>query len=252
MSTPTHPLDAPAPLLSEHSVTSLDVVHHADALSLLRGLPGGFADVVITDPPYAAGRLVSSRRSPADRFNEIPGNVTVQRAWMLEAYRALRTDGAIYVFATWRNSETWQGALTAAGFNVKNCIVWDKVVHGLGDLEGGYAFQHEFIIFAVKGRHLLRGSRPKDVIRIPRVPAEQLRHPYQKPTALLERLIMASSDVGDVVIDPFAGSGATGKAAQNTARRYVLCDIKREYVCDARAWLAEAYTLPLFAAQEVA
>ncbi len=224
----------------------LNRIVHMDALELPQNLPKESVDLIVTDPPYAAGRLVSVRRTPSERFDEIKGNETIQTEWIAEAYRVLKQDTAIYMFATWRNIGDWQRLLADAGFNVKNCIVWDKMNHGLGDLAGGYAFQHEFIVFGSKGRHILRGERPKDIIRMMRLQSDQLIHPYEKPVGLLEWLIRNSSDSGALVVDPFAGSGATAAAARNLDRHYIGCDIDAEYVEAANRRLRKPWQQGLF------
>ena len=144
----------------------------------------------------------------------------------------------MYVFGKWVNICEWQRFINQAGFKIKNCIIWDKLRHGLGDLKGAYAPQHEMILFAVKGRHLLRGKRPSDLIRVYQS-TKDLIHPYQKPIDLIARLIENSTSPGEVVLDPFVGSGTTAVAAQSTGRAFIACDISLEYVELARKRLAQ-------------
>lgn len=221
-------------------------IWNLDATEFLKQLPDNSAGLIITDPPYAAGELVSKHRPPGERFDEIPGNEVVNTTWMPEAFRVLKDDTAAYVFATWRNNVIWQDALEEAGFTVKNCIVWDKGIHGNGDLTAGFGFQHEFIIYAIKGRPSFRIGRPTDIKRVTRVNPLELRHPYQKPLQLYEWLMLLSSDKGDLVVDPFAGSGAVGKAAQRLKRRYMLNDIHEPYVAAMQEWLAEPFMTTMF------
>jgi site-specific DNA-methyltransferase (adenine-specific) len=224
----------------------------SDALDLLRQLDDGSVDAVITDPPYGCGTQVSAWRSPDERFDEIEGVDAINADWLQDAYRVLKTGGAMYAFAKWVNMGEWQALINGAGFNVRNCIVWDKMQHGTGDLTGTYGPQHEMILYATKARHLLRGTRPTDVIRFPKVQPTDLIHPYEKPVGLLERLIRASSDSADVICDPFCGSGTTLVAAQRLGRDYLGCDINPEYVEMAKRRLAQPYTVPMFDRLELA
>lgn len=221
-------------------------VLHTDALSLLAMLPSASVDAVITDPPYGVGKQVSARRSPEFRFDEIVGAYEINNSWIMDAYRALKDGGAIYVFAKWLNMGEWKHELEAVGFDVRNCIIWDKLQHGSGDLFGAYAPQYEMILFAVKGSHKLRGKRPIDIIRYPKVQPTQLTHPYEKPVGLLKRLIESSTDKGDLVIDCFSGSGAALEASRELNRRWIGCDIDKEHAALARRRLAQPFT-PMFA-----
>ena len=125
----------------------------------------------------------------------------------------------------------WLEAIKKAGFNVKNCIIWDRVVHGLGDLKGGYAPTYDMIIFATKERHILKGRRPKDVVRVKRVDADKLVHPTQKPIELIRQLIVNSSNKQDIVLDCYSGSGVVAVACKQLNRNFIGFEISKEY-CD--------------------
>ena len=173
--------------------------------------------------------MPSQRRVASDVFAEVHGNDKVRSEWIVEAYRVLADGGATYVFVCWDVMHKWRRALRAVGFKVRSCIVWDKVMHGSGALELCWAPQHEMILFAAKGRHELRGKRPKDVVRVQRVDPLKLVHPYEKPLPLLRKLIEASTDEGQTVLDPFMGSGTTGLAAMQCGRGFTGIEIDRKY-----------------------
>lgn len=236
------------PLLPAQTLSGVDRIHHADALRLLRSLATGSVDCVVTDPPYGCGTQVSARRKPEERFKEIQGAEEIDASWIPDTYRVLKTGGAAYVFAKWVNMGEWKSLLEQGGFSVRNCLIWDKLQHGTGDLEGDYAPQYEMILYATKGRHKLRGARIPNVIKYPKVQPQDLRHPYEKPVGLLELLIRKSTDAGDTVLDLFAGSGNTLHAAKKLARYYVGSEIEAEYVALTRRTLSAAFTLPMFAA----
>src|SRR5690606_4799085 len=146
------------------------------------------------DPPYGLGLQTSQHLPKAHRFEEIEGAYEINGAWLPDAYRATRQGGALYMFAKWSNVGEWMDLVRGAGFNIRSLLVWDKLMHTNGDLRGAYAPQHEFIIFATKGRHLLRGRRMPDIIRYPRLRPGKHTHPYEKPVGLLEIFIRKSSD----------------------------------------------------------
>lgn len=219
----------------------LDTIVCADALAFMATLPDASIDAVITDPPYGNGTQVSKRRETSMRFIEIEGVNNINASWIPEAYRAVRNGGALYCFAKWINFGEWKSCIELAGFTVRNCIVWNKVAHGLADIATCYAPQHEMILFASKGRHILRGSRPKDVISVMRLQANKLTHPYEKPVALLEYLIRASTDPDQIIADPFCGSGSTFSAARNLGRHFVGCDSDAGYVEIARRRLLQPW-----------
>jgi site-specific DNA-methyltransferase (adenine-specific) len=126
----------------------------------------------------------------------------------------------------------WNEALLAAGATVKTPIVWDKGNHTAGDLVGDYGCQVELILFAHKGRHVLREGRPANLWRVPRDPAGG--HPTPKPVSLMARCIIHSTDRGDIVLDPFMGSGSTGVAAVENARHFIGIEIEPKYYDIAR------------------
>jgi len=214
-------------------------IYHCDALTLLRALPDESVDCVVTDPPYGIGDVVSARRSPHERFSDVANNDRFFDAWLVDTYRVLKSDGAAYIFASWRNFGEWHSSIEAAGFKVRDCLVWDKVVHGLSGLTTHYAPQHEFCVFAVKNKHYINWPRPKNVLRYTRVNPNRLTHPYEKPVTLLTELLRVSTNAGDLVLDIFSGSGATLQAARDSHRRFIGCDLSHEYVTIARKRLED-------------
>jgi DNA modification methylase len=212
-------------------------LHLGDCLSVMEGLADGSVDAVIADPPYGA-RRPPARRAASDRFAEVQNNDGVYGEWLKEAFRVTKDGGAIYVFVCWDKLEEWKQLMARAGFRVRSCIVWNKDIHGLADLETCWAPCHEMILFAAKGRHVLRGSRPVDVIHVTRVLPQKLRHPYEKPVHLITKLIRPSTPDDGVVLDPFMGSGTTGVACAALGRRFIGIELDPAYYEMARRRIA--------------
>ena len=113
----------------------------------------------------------------------------------------------------------------------------------MGDLTGEFGPQHEVIWFATKGKFQFPGKRPTTVFRTQRVSPGDLSHPNEKPVDLLGRLIEATTEGGDLVVDPFAGSGSTLYAAKRLGRRYLGIEIDEKYVQIANSRLAQEVLL---------
>lgn len=113
-------------------------------------------------------------------------------------------------------------------------------MHGLGDLNGSYAPQYDIIIFATKGRHILKDGRPKDIIKVKRVEPEYLLHPTEKPLSLIKQLVSNSTKQGDTILDPFMGSGTTGVACQQLNRNFIGYEISPDYFKIAEKRINEA------------
>lgn len=178
-------------------------------------------DLIVTDPPYNLGfGGTTQTKSKKPRFEIIANDQLSHRdyqrftfKWLREAYRVLKPKRHIYVFIDWRMYPYMALWMRRVGFIIKNCIVWDKVKMGVG---WQYRFRHEFIIFAVKGKEKVRRIRSRastDVIRVPRINGNRTIHPTEKPTEIMDELIINSTDPGEVVVDFFMGSGPVAVSA---------------------------------------
>ena len=183
----------------------------------------GVVDAVITDPPYGCKRPSQRTGKRAD----IQGNATVDTSWMSSL--TVADGGAVYVFTSWEVIDEWKAAMKAR-WNLRSCIVWDKGIHGLADLKTCWAPRHELCLFAGVGRHELQGSRPIDVLQVQRT--NDTDHPYEKPVALMRKLIVASGP--SILVDPFMGSGSTLVAAKLEGKRAIGIDIEERY-CEMAA-----------------
>ncbi|UNO50910.1 DNA-methyltransferase [Alicyclobacillus acidoterrestris] len=192
----------------------------------LKLLPDESVDLVIADPPYGIKFRSNIRKV---RFDAIDNDDTFNFDWIDEAYRVLKVGGAIYCYTRWDVYPQWFDKITDK-FKVKNTIVWYKKGGGLGDLRGAYMFNHEFIIYGVKGRHVLNGKRTNDVWEIQKDSVNSYEHPTQKPLALSQRIIEKSSNEGDIVLIPFCGSGSECVSATTLKRNFVSFETNPQYI----------------------
>lgn len=135
----------------------------------------------------------------------------------------------MFVFYRYDVQNEFFEAIKAAGLEIKSQIVRDKVIHGLGDLNGQFAPQHELMIYATKGRHEFTGNRPKTVYRCKRVDAEKLIHPNEKPVNLIQALIRDLTTKDETLLDLFMGSGATAVASIKEKRNYLGSELDKGY-----------------------
>jgi len=212
----------------------LDTIVIGDCLDVMRQMPDGCVDLVIADPPYGIG-YHSNYYKGKNPHTPIARDWNFQAAaFIRECARLLADGGAFYLFSRWDVYPLLVGAVETAGLKLKTKIVWMKNNWSAGDLTGSFGNQYEEMLFIVKGRHQIRGHRWSNIWQFDRIPATRMLHPTQKPVALLRRAIESSSDEGSVVLDPFAGTGSTGVAAQETGRHFLLADIDPRVTSVAR------------------
>ena len=196
-------------------------VMHGDARELIDTVPAGF-HLLLTDPPYGMDFQSQRRKATAkkDRIaNDGEGEAFALIADVLaKAFLKMADDSTALVFTGWRHEPQVRQAVEAAGFTIKGSLVWVKKNHGTGDLEGSFAPKHERVIHAVKGNPKLYGTRPADVLD--GEDKQDSEHPTEKPADLLAQLIEVTTDAGQTVVDPFAGSGGTLFEAHRLKRAY--------------------------------
>lgn len=197
-------------------------VRQEEAVRLLTAISPGTVQVIFADPPYGIA-YHSNYYKGRNPHAPVARDWNFQIGAFLRAVAvALADGGAAYVCCRWDVLPAWTMEVPPP-LELANVIVWVKDNWSAGDLTGNFGFQHEFVMMLTKGRHVLRGKRWPNVWPIARVPHTQLLHPTQKPVALPERAVTSSSSPGELVVDPFCGSGTTGEAA--TGRRVILGDI---------------------------
>ncbi len=206
-------------------------VHFGDNNFTLAQMPDNTVDMILTDPPYTIGYR-SNRRVKNPQFKHLKNDQN--KDWIpefaKEAYRVLKENRHLYCFCRHDTYPEFITAFQSAGFKMKRTLIWVKNNHGSGDLKGDYAPQDEWIIYAHKGRRVLFGKRESNVLtQFPRLASKKLTHSTEKPVELLKFLIGKSTKKGELVLDPYAGSGSTMHAAIEMERDYCLIEVSPNY-----------------------
>lgn len=201
-----------------------------DAVEWLTTLADASVDLLITDPPYESlekhrkigttTRLKISKSSSNQWFQIFPNHRF--ESLLTEIYRVLKNNSHFYLFCDQETMFIVKPIAEKVGFKFWKPIVWDKVNIGMGY---HYRNRYEFILFFEKGKRKLKDLGVPDVLACKRV---MRGYPTEKPLHLLEILISQSSSIGDVVVDPFFGSGSTLLSAQKLGRIPIGCDISSE------------------------
>ena len=242
-------------------------LYRGDQLALMAGLPDASFDCIWTDPPYflsnngttcVAGRRATVNKGKWDRSHGIDEDHAFNLEWLTECYRLLTPAGTIWVSGTQHIYFSVGMALQQIGYRLLNDIVWEKP-NPPPNL-GCRCFTHatEMLLWATKAP---KGSRDKytfnykemkkingdrQMKNVWRIAApgndekQHGKHPTQKPVALIEQCLRASTSRGDRVFDPFAGSATTGVVALNLGRRFVGCEIDTTFARLGRKRLAAA------------
>lgn len=200
-----------------------------NCLDGMRKIKNETIDCIICDPPY--GMEFQSNWVDSDkRKNKIIGDERPFIWFLYESFRILKNNSFLICFCEWKRQEIFKMALNAAGFKVRSQGVWDRMVHGMGDLKGGLAPSHDLFWLATKGKPIFFGKRLNSVLRYQRIDPAKLVHPAEKPVPLLRELIRSCSPYGGIVFDPMAGSGTTGQAAIMEGRKFLGFELDGAYV----------------------
>lgn len=241
---------------------------HGDALHHLRTLPSETYDLVFADPPYFlsnggsschGGQRVPVNKGAWDHANSFQEVHQFNMAWLQECRRLLRPHGCIWVTGTSHNIHSVGFGLQSLGYKILNDIAWHKVNPPPNLACRCFTHATETVLWArkaEKAKHVFHYEAMKQEnggkqmqsfwsIQPPRKREKSHgKHPAQKPEALLERILRASSHVGDQVLDPFCGSGTTGVVCARLGRAFTGIDISAEYLTLAQSRLEQRELLP--------
>ena len=206
-----------------------------DCLKMMKLIPDGSVDMVLTDPPYGMSFQSNYRGS---KYNKIINDSSLSWVddFVSEIYRVARDNTAHYVFCSFHHIDIFKVALEKK-FKVKNILVWEKNNTSMGDLKGDFAPKVEFIFLLHKGRCLIRGKRDPNIFKFARTGNKN--HPTEKPVDMTKYLLSKFSDKGQVILDPFMGSGTTGVACKNLGRDFIGIELDEGYFEVARKRINE-------------
>jgi modification methylase len=247
-----------------------ETIVEGDCLEALAALPEGCADLVFADPPYnlqLGGELLRPDNSKVDavddawdQFASFEAYDAFTRDWLSACRRALKPDGTLWVIGSYHNIFRVGAVLQDLGFWILNDVVWRKS-NPMPNFKGArFTNAHETLIWAARSRGAKRYTFNYDAMKMAndelqmrsdwtlalctgeeriKGPDGQKAHPTQKPEALLHRVLLASSKPGDLVLDPFFGSGTTGAVAKRLGRRFIGIERDAGYAAVARKRIAK-------------
>ena len=227
----------------------------SDTFSALEDMKPECVDMIFADPPYflsndgtscSNGKRVSVNKGEWDKLPDLEEKHNFNRRWLSLCRKVLKADGSIWVSGTFHNIYSVGMALEQEGFKIINNITWQKTNPSPNLACRCFTHSTETILWAQKNdknsRHYFNyslmkelngGRQMKDVWTGTLTPKSEKvygRHPTQKPLYILERIILASTREGELVLDPFCGSSTTGVACKNLGRKYIGIDNNSEYI----------------------
>jgi len=239
------------------------VLYNQDSLELMSRFPDNYIDMIFADPPYLLsndgfscqnGRMVSVNKGKWDKSNGFEEDLLFHETWIKECKRVLKPEGTIWISGTYHSIYQCGFLLQRLGLHILNDITWFKPNASPNLSCRFFTASHETVLWArkdKKAKHyfnyeaMKNGSFPEDNIKKPDLqmrsvwsiptppPSEKEfgKHPTQKPLSLLKRIILASTKPGDIILDPFNGSGTTGIASKLIGKRkYIGCDLNNDYI----------------------
>ncbi len=233
-------------------------LYKGDCIDILKDLEDKSIDMIFADPPYFlssggischSGKQVLVNKGEWDKTLSAQDKLEFNRKWIKECRRVLKDNGTIWISGTYHNIYSIGVSLELEGFSIINNMTWQKPNPAPNLACRCFTHSTETIIWArkifnngKKGKHyfdyqLMKSindnKQMKDVwiINLPKKEEKTYgKHPTQKPVALLERIILASTKENDIVLDPFNGSGTSGIACMNLNRRYIGIEKEDEYL----------------------
>jgi adenine-specific DNA-methyltransferase len=201
-------------------------IHHGSCLDLIPQLPDRSVNCIVTDPPYGVNFWSRSAVTPEGKAwvkkvandESLDGALALFAEVMATVEPKVKDECDVYIFTRWDIVGAWIEAVKAVPWlQYKMLLIWDKGSPGMGDIDSNWGCGHELILYCKKGRREV-AYRRSGILAHDRVAPRKAIHPTEKPVPLLETLIDMSTARGDVVLDPFSGSGSTTVAAKNTGR----------------------------------
>ncbi len=227
--------------LGQHRLVCGDSSKPEDLRALFIG--NELINTVMTDVPYGVGYVEGKKdfmesvqgntgTSNLSKFKAIKNDGTIQDyyafsiGWLKPAIEYLAPTNTFYIFNGDAKAREFLNALHDTGYHFSQLIVWDKSQSVMGRKD--FQPMHELIFYGWKGKHKYYGTKDKSILRCAK-PTKNKLHPTMKPPVLLRRLLYHGTLLGDVVYEPFAGSGSTMIACEQLGRKCRMIEIEPEY-----------------------
>lgn len=237
-------------------------LYHGNSIEILSSLPDNSIDMIFADPPYMlsnggftvhAGKQVSVNKGDWDKSKGFEDDYNFHRKWLEGCHRVLKPEGTLWVSGTYHSIYQCGHAIQSIGFHILNDISWFKPNATPNLSCRFFTASHETILWvrkSKKAKHtfnyelMKNGEWSEDFIKKPNSQMRSVwsvnppkkeekkhgKHPTQKPLSLLERIVLASTNKGDIILDPFTGSSTTGVAAKKHGRKFLGIDTDKKYL----------------------
>lgn len=238
------------------------ILYNEDMLKVLENMRENSVDMIFADPPYNlsnggftvyAGKRVNVHKGDWDKSNGLKKDFEFHLAWIEACHRVLKPHGTIWISGTYHSIYQCGFALQVNKFHILNDIAWFKP-NASPNLSCRYfTASHETLVWArkdKKAKHIFNydvmknGEWPEDIMKKPNKQMRSVwsintpkreekvfgKHPTQKPLDLLRRIVLASTNKGDLIVDPFTGSSTTGIAANMYGRNFIGIDTEKKYL----------------------
>lgn len=238
------------------------VLYNGDCLDIINQLPENSVDMIFADPPYNlsnggftvhAGKMVSVNKGEWDISKGFLDDYAFHYRWLQACRRVLKPNGTLWVSGTYHSIYQCGHALQALGYHILNDISWFKPNAAPNLSCRFFTASHETLIWVrkeKKAKHtfnydLMKGGEwPEDKFKKPGLQMRSIwsigtpkpeekkygKHPTQKPLDLLRRIVLSSTNKGDVILDPFTGSSTTGIASAINDRKFIGIDLDKNYL----------------------
>lgn len=220
-------------LILDSVITDRYKIYHNDFLLAANSIPNGSVDLVVTDPPYRviSGGKPNKKGDPSGMLSKNDGKIfdyndIDARQWFPEIYRVLKQNTHCYVMTNTINLDEYIKIAKDVGFKIHNILVWEK---NNATPNRWYMKNGEFILFLRKGKAKSINNKGSKMIHSFSNILGGRFHPTEKPVELMKFYIENSSNVDDVVLDPFMGSGSVGVACIQSGRKFIGCEIDSYY-----------------------
>lgn len=218
-----------------------NTIIQGDSIKVMKKFPDNSIDSIITDPPYNTGMTKNKNSTRLSNFfndsYEKNEYIELVKKTSNNFYRILKENKAGYIFINWKSLSIWLKYLEKAGFNIKNVIVWNKIIHGLN--YQNYAYTYELIIFFTKGNFSPNNKSIKDKrkgyykdvwdIRRSLNHEKDYDHETVKKLEVIRTPIQHSTNKNDIVLDSFLGTGTTAIACKQLERNYIGIELNKKY-----------------------